>query len=39
MQIHLDQDLLQAGGLDAPDHPPVLHASAGVSVRIGMWTR
>ena len=37
--VHLDQDLLQAGGLDAPDHAPVLHGSPGVGVRIGMWTR
>ena len=35
--IQLRQDLLQAAGLPAPDHDPVVHASAGVPVRIGMW--
>ncbi len=35
--LGLDQDLLQAGGLPAPDGDPVLHASPGVAVRIGMW--
>lgn len=33
----LRQDLLQAAGLPAPDHDPVLHASDGVRVRIGVW--
>jgi uncharacterized protein len=33
----LRQDLLQAAGLPAPDHDPVLHASDGVKVRIGAW--
>ncbi|WP_214416147.1 YqjF family protein [Sphaerisporangium fuscum] len=30
--------LLQADGLPAPDHDPLVHASPGVKVRIGMWT-
>ncbi|WP_433249485.1 YqjF family protein [Streptosporangium sp. CA-135522] len=34
---HLDQGLVQAGGLCAPDHDPIVHASAGVRVRVGMW--
>jgi uncharacterized protein len=34
----LEQDLLQAGGLPAPDGDPVLHASTGVRVRVGMWS-
>jgi uncharacterized protein YqjF (DUF2071 family) len=34
---HLDQDLIQAAGLPAPDHDPLVHASTGVTVRIGMW--
>ncbi|MBF8185749.1 DUF2071 domain-containing protein [Nonomuraea sp. K274] len=34
---HLDQDLLQSAGLPAPDRPPVVHASPGVQVRVGMW--
>jgi len=33
----LRQDLVQAGGLPAPDGEPLLHASPGVRVRIGMW--
>jgi uncharacterized protein len=33
----LRQDLVQAAGLPAPDHDPVLHASDGVHVRIGAW--
>jgi uncharacterized protein YqjF (DUF2071 family) len=33
----LRQDLVQAAGLPAPDHDPVLHASDGVEVRIGLW--
>jgi uncharacterized protein len=37
--IRLEEDLLQAGGLTAPDGAPVLHASSGVPVRIGMWSR
>jgi uncharacterized protein YqjF (DUF2071 family) len=35
--VRLDQDLLAAAGLPAPDHDALLHASPGVSVRIGMW--
>ncbi|MBB4919290.1 YqjF family protein [Streptosporangium saharense] len=35
---HLDQDLLQAGGLPAPEGDPLLYASPGVRVRIGMWS-
>lgn len=35
--VELRQDLIQAAGLPAPDHDPIVHASAGVSVRIGMW--
>ncbi|MEV2270003.1 YqjF family protein [Nonomuraea africana] len=34
----LDQDLLRVAGLPAPDHPPLLHASRGVPVRVGMWS-
>ncbi|MEJ3745079.1 DUF2071 domain-containing protein [Actinomycetes bacterium KLBMP 9797] len=34
---HLDQDVVQAAGLPAPDHDPLAHASPGVTVRIGMW--
>ncbi|TMR12747.1 DUF2071 domain-containing protein [Nonomuraea turkmeniaca] len=36
--IDLDQDLVQAAGLPAPEGPPVVHASPGVPVRVGMWT-
>jgi uncharacterized protein len=35
--LHLDQDLLQRAGLPAPAGNPLVHASAGVTVRIGMW--
>jgi uncharacterized protein len=35
--IHLNQDLLQSAGLPAPNHDPILHASPGVPVRVGMW--
>jgi uncharacterized protein YqjF (DUF2071 family) len=35
--ISLDQNVLQAAGLPAPDSAPTLHASPGVSVRVGMW--
>ncbi|MFE3451307.1 YqjF family protein [Nonomuraea sp. NPDC059194] len=35
--LRLDQNLVEAGGLPAPDHDPVLHASPGVPVRVGMW--
>jgi uncharacterized protein YqjF (DUF2071 family) len=34
---HLEQSLLPAAGLPAPDTTPLLHASPGVPVRIGMW--
>ncbi|MEV4582099.1 DUF2071 domain-containing protein [Nonomuraea jabiensis] len=34
----LDQDLVQAAGLPAPEGNPVLHASPGVPVRVGMWS-
>jgi uncharacterized protein len=33
----LDQDLVQAPGLPSPEGAPLLHASPGVRVRIGMW--
>jgi len=33
----LDQNLLSAAGLPAPDHDALLHASPGVEVHIGMW--
>lgn len=35
--VELHQDLIHAAGLPTPDHDPVLHASDGVTVRIGMW--
>ncbi|WP_248963931.1 YqjF family protein [Sphaerisporangium perillae] len=35
--VRVRQDLLQAAGLPAPDHDPLMHASPGVAVRIGMW--
>jgi uncharacterized protein YqjF (DUF2071 family) len=35
--LELEQSLIPAAGLPAPDHEPVLHASDGVAVRIGMW--
>ncbi|MFC6081826.1 YqjF family protein [Sphaerisporangium aureirubrum] len=35
---HLDQNLVQAGGLPAPDHPPLVYASPGVRVRLGLWS-
>ena len=34
--LELRQNLIQAAGLAAPEDDPVLHASSGVSVRIGM---
>ncbi|WP_204039066.1 YqjF family protein [Acrocarpospora phusangensis] len=37
--VHLDESLLRAGDIPSPDGPPVLHASLGVPVRIGMWRR
>jgi uncharacterized protein len=33
----LDQTLVQAAGLPAPAGEPLIHASPGVPVRIGMW--
>jgi uncharacterized protein len=33
----LRQDLVQAAGLPAPDHEPLLHASDGTQARIGAW--
>jgi uncharacterized protein YqjF (DUF2071 family) len=35
---HLKQGLLQAAKLTAPDHDPIVHASPGVRVRVGMWS-
>jgi uncharacterized protein YqjF (DUF2071 family) len=34
---HLDQDLIQRAGLPPPTGDPLVHASPGVPVRIGMW--
>jgi uncharacterized protein YqjF (DUF2071 family) len=34
----LDQTLLQAAGLPAPQDAPLLHSSPGVPVRVGMWS-
>lgn len=36
--LSLDQTLLPAGGLPPPDHPPLVHISPGVRVRVGMWS-
>ncbi|SDM82268.1 hypothetical protein SAMN05421869_15811 [Nonomuraea jiangxiensis] len=36
--IGLEQDLVRAAGLPAPDGPAVVHASPGVPVRVGLWT-
>ncbi|WP_327589867.1 DUF2071 domain-containing protein [Nonomuraea sp. NBC_00507] len=36
--ISLKQDLVQVAGLPAPEGAPLLHASPGVSSRVGMWT-
>jgi uncharacterized protein YqjF (DUF2071 family) len=33
----LDQSVLQAGGLPAPQGDPLVHTSPGVRVRVGMW--
>ncbi len=33
----LDQDLVPAAGLPGPEHDPLVHASPGVSVRVGSW--
>lgn len=35
--LSLDEDLLTAAGLPAPAGAPLVHASPGVAVRIGMW--
>ncbi|MFG2058702.1 YqjF family protein [Micromonospora sp. NPDC048930] len=35
--LRLDQDLLTGAGLPTPAGDPLLHASAGVPVRVGMW--
>ena len=35
--VHLQQGLLRAAGLPEPAEDPVVHASEGVRVRIGMW--
>jgi hypothetical protein len=35
----LDQDLVQSAGLPPPAGQPLVHASPGVPVRIGMWHR
>jgi hypothetical protein len=37
--VDLDQDLLEAAGLPPPEGMPVVHASDGVRVRIGVWHR
>ena len=34
---HLDQNLVQSAGLPAPVGDPLVHASPGVPVRVGMW--
>jgi uncharacterized protein len=36
---HLDQNLVQSAGLPPPTGDPLIHASPGVPVRIGMWHR
>ncbi len=36
--LGLDQDLVQAGGLPAPEGAPLVLASPGVATRIGRWT-
>jgi uncharacterized protein len=35
--LELEEDLVAAGGLSAPEHSPLVHYSPGVSVRIGLW--
>jgi uncharacterized protein len=35
--VHLRQNLLQAAGFPVPSADPIIHASEGVRVRIGMW--
>jgi uncharacterized protein YqjF (DUF2071 family) len=34
---HLDQDLVQSARLPPPTGDPLVHASPGVPVRIGIW--
>jgi uncharacterized protein len=34
---HLDQNLVQSAGLPTPAGDPLVHASPGVPVRVGMW--
>jgi uncharacterized protein YqjF (DUF2071 family) len=36
--VSLDQDLTQSAGLPAPHGDPLVHASPGVRVRIGLWS-
>jgi uncharacterized protein YqjF (DUF2071 family) len=36
---YLDQNLLQRAGLPSPTGTPLVHASPGVAVRVGMWHR
>ncbi|MEV0714580.1 DUF2071 domain-containing protein [Asanoa sp. NPDC050611] len=36
---HLDENLVEAGGLPAPTGDPLVHASAGVLVRVSGWRR
>ncbi|WP_218034647.1 YqjF family protein [Acrocarpospora corrugata] len=35
--LNLDETVLRAAGLPSPVGPPLVHASLGVPVRIGMW--
>jgi uncharacterized protein YqjF (DUF2071 family) len=35
--MHLRQSLIEAAGLPGPDGEPLVHASSGVRVRIGIW--
>ncbi|MEV4757720.1 DUF2071 domain-containing protein [Micromonospora sp. NPDC049559] len=37
--VRLDQDLLTSAGIPAPDTDPLVHASDGVPVRVGIWHR
>ncbi len=37
--VRLEQDLLTGAGLAAPVGDPLIHASPGVPVRVGMWHR
>lgn len=36
--LRVDEDLIQAAGLPPPGGEPLVHASPGVAVRIGMWS-